>query len=262
MIIFGEKFISKRLKLLLIMVSMAIVAPAFSQQNLKILSEDYPPLNYMEKGQLKGAAVDVVNLIQQQIGSEIPIDVLPWKRAYLIAESEPNIAIFSIAQSQQRENKFVWIGPIGTLKYGFYGLAEREFTLSSIAQVRELRIGVQGGSRQEEYLNTQGLKGLQPVMLPTQNMGKLIKGRIDLWYTSYGTMSAFAKASNLKLNTIHEVFVVNYEDFYIAFNRHSSKALTDKWQEAYKFLYEQGKIKEIYQKRQEEHLFPATFSSD
>jgi polar amino acid transport system substrate-binding protein len=216
----------------------------------------------MENGQLKGAAVEIVNLIQQQLGSKTLIDVLPWKRAYLIAESEPNIAIFSMARSQQRENKFFWIGPIATKKYGFYALAERGFTINSIAQIGESNVGVQRGSRRETYLNSLGLKSLQPVMLPAQNMGKLIKGRIDLWYTSHGTMTALAKAYDLNPNSIHEVIAVKYDDLYIGFNRHSPKEVTNKWQEAYKSLYEQGKIKEIYQKRQEEYLFPKTFISN
>ena len=58
-------------------------------QELTILTENLPPLNYLENGVLVGPSVEIVKEIQKRVGSQEPIQVYPWARAYKMAHSCP-----------------------------------------------------------------------------------------------------------------------------------------------------------------------------
>ena len=53
--------------------------------NMTILTENLPPLNYVDDGVLVGPSVEIVREIQRRVGSDAPIEVYPWARAYKMA---------------------------------------------------------------------------------------------------------------------------------------------------------------------------------
>ena len=227
-----------------------------SEQKLTLLTEDYPPLNYLEKGKLAGAGVEVVNEIRTSLRVDVPIDVMPWKRAFLKATKTKNVGLFSLVRSPQREKLFKWVGPIATKRYAFYGLKNKLFDISQIADVVEYSVGVQTGSRLESYLQEHKVENVQAVTSPEQNMAKLLIGRIDLWYTSYATLIAYAKAASEEPESFQEVFVTEKEQLYIGFSQLTADEVVDRWQNAYENLYSSGKILEIYKQRNELYMYP------
>lgn len=239
----------------LVLLCLSVTPSGWADQQITLVTEDYPPLNYLNDGQLEGASVDIVRAIQNRIGEPGPIEVMPWKRAYNLAENNPNAAIFSIARSTKRESLFKWVGPIATKKYALYGLAERNFSVNDLQDVKEYVIGVQSGSRREEFMREIGVKRLHSVILPEQNMGKLLLGRIDLWYTSFDTLLAY-KQETQNLKDVEEVFVVKHDRLFIGFNQNTPEPEVNKWRKAYEQLYNQDLIKSIFEKRNELHLYP------
>lgn len=80
-------------------------------QPLRILTEDYPPLNYLENGQLAGASYEILVLVYKQLGLELPkIEVLPWARAYKHAQSNKPVMLFTMSRTPAREDMFQWAG--------------------------------------------------------------------------------------------------------------------------------------------------------
>ena len=78
---------------------------------LLILTENLPPLNYVENGVLVGPAVEIVQEIQRRIGSDENIQVYPWARAYQTALEEKNIILFCMTRTNEREDRFIWLIP-------------------------------------------------------------------------------------------------------------------------------------------------------
>ena len=87
------------------------VQPPLSD-NMTILTENLPPLNYVEDGLLVGPSVEIVREIQRRVGSNEPIEVYPWARAYKMALEEENVVLFSMTHTKDRLDKFKWIGPL------------------------------------------------------------------------------------------------------------------------------------------------------
>jgi polar amino acid transport system substrate-binding protein len=81
----------------------------FSQ--LRILTEDYPPLNYLEEGRLTGASTEILELVYQKLGFDLPeIEVMPWPRAYHLAQSQDPFMLFTMSRTAAREELFQWAG--------------------------------------------------------------------------------------------------------------------------------------------------------
>ncbi|WP_407644451.1 transporter substrate-binding domain-containing protein [Dongshaea marina] len=75
------------------------------------------PNNFVEKGELKGAAVELLLAASKQAGSPVSkadIKVYPWARAYNDALKGPNKVVFATTRTKEREKLFKWAGPIVT----------------------------------------------------------------------------------------------------------------------------------------------------
>jgi polar amino acid transport system substrate-binding protein len=102
-------------KLFLIVTSVILItAQSVLCEELIILTENMPPLNYVENGVLVGPSVEVVKEIQRRVGSQEQIQVYPWARAYKMALEEKNVILFGMTYTKVREDKFKWVGPLAT----------------------------------------------------------------------------------------------------------------------------------------------------
>ncbi len=71
---------------------------------LNLITENYPPYNYVEKGQLKGLSVDILLLVLKDAGSDLKredIQVKPWARGYNIIQNEKNTILFAMHKTKK-----------------------------------------------------------------------------------------------------------------------------------------------------------------
>ncbi len=78
---------------------------AFGGDDLTIITEDYPPLNYVEHEELRGPAVDIVRAIRDKLGIGSKIKVYPWARGYRYLETRKNTALFSTTRSNDTNSE-------------------------------------------------------------------------------------------------------------------------------------------------------------
>ena len=84
------------MKMLFLMVTSIVLITCQSVlcEELTILTENLPPLNYIENGILVGPSVEIVKQIQKRVGSQAQIQVYPWAKAYKMALEEKNVILF------------------------------------------------------------------------------------------------------------------------------------------------------------------------
>jgi polar amino acid transport system substrate-binding protein len=235
----------------------SLLTTSVSAECIKLLTtEHYPPLNYIKNNKLTGPAVDIIYAIQEQLNFKSKVEVYPWKRAYITTLNNHNTAIFSLARSTKRENLFKWVGPIASKQYALYALTTANIKLNSLNAAKGYSIGVQNGSIAEEYLISQGAKNVFPVTMPKQNLGKLLKGRIELWYVNTATLIEQAKLMSIPLQQLTKVLALKKEQLYIGFNKEVPDKTIELWQTIYENLYHQGVIKNIYVKYNLLNLYP------
>lgn len=208
-------------------------------QNIKIVTEEYPPYNYTENGKISGLSTDIVKAVLREIGIDAGINTYPWKRAYEMALNEPDVLIYSIGRNSQRENLFKWVGVIAPYKVYFFALKERsDIKIDHLDDAKKYKIGTTIDDAREQYLLSKGFdKGVQIEEVGTNdlNVKKLFWKRIDLVPMPELVGYDLTKRSGFdpsQLRKVFEIKDISSEGLYMAFSKGTSDELVDKFRQA------------------------------
>lgn len=242
---------------LLLLGSVIVGRPVLANDyKLDILTEDFPPLNYLENADVHGPAVDIVNAIQKKLGRHDFIKNVPWARGYYYLENKPGTVLFAIARSKEREGQFKWVGPIAKKKYSFFVKKGSTIKINNLEDAKKYKIGVQLGGVGMQHLQSEGFTKLDSTSLPKTNLVKLMGGRFDMWYSSHATAYAMADKLNIKRDEIKPVLRMKTNQMYIAFHKETKDSIITSWQQALESLMADGTIKNIYKAYGLESLYP------
>lgn len=225
-----------RISLVLLMAGiLAVVACSTPAANtrLRVIAEDFPPYNYVdESGAVVGQSTEIVRSIMSKLGENISIEVMPWDQAYQLVQKEPGIALYSTARTPDRENMFLWVGPMMSYEKYLYARKGSGIKINSLADVRDVKAiaGVknEGGS---QLLVDQGAVFIYAAT-GYEALKKLVDGSADLWLGPKADLSVTAKKAGVNLDDIEPVFLVHKYDFYIVFNKNTPPAIVQQWQQA------------------------------
>jgi len=195
------------------LILLLFVSNNLSAQKITFVTEDLPPLQIEQQNQAPtGALVELVNLIIKEANLTAEINIYPWARSYELALNNPNIFIFSMLRSEERENKFHWIGKLFTIRSYLASLKSRtDIKISDINDAKHYSVGSIRHDLAESYL-------LQKGFVPKKNLyvsskypilwEMLYSGRTDLAFTNsviwqHEITQAGLDASQIKL--VYEV---------------------------------------------------------
>lgn len=200
--------------------------------NFKIMTEDYPPYNYMKDGKLTGLATEVVQEIAKRIGHPTDIELLPWARGYGLIQQKDGLILYSMTRTEERENLFKWVGPVASNKWVFFAKKGSGITLASLEDAKKIgKIGTYKDDAAELFLKGQGFSNIDSVLDDMQNVPKLMAGRINLWIV--GELQGIYKAKEKGVNDqLEKVFDVKDTQLFIAFSKNSADADIASWQKA------------------------------
>ena len=125
--------------IMLILVVSMLVMGMEGQSELRFVTEEYPPITFMDRsGEVTGLATEIVKEIMNRQTIDAPMEIMTWETAYQIALAKPNIVIFSIRRTAERETLFHWVGPIGQADTLFYVKKDSGVTLRSLDDAKQL----------------------------------------------------------------------------------------------------------------------------
>ncbi|WP_295956543.1 transporter substrate-binding domain-containing protein [Rhodoferax sp.] len=185
MTLFGVRASTRRAALLAAGMGLWVCAwSAQAVETIKILTEEYPPFNFTDKGKITGLGTEVVQAVLKEINIEGQFQSVPWARAYETAQTTESVLIYSINRSKDREKLFKWVGQITPTDFYLFSLKSRNIRLSSLEDAKPLQIGTVNQDIGEQYLASQGFSlghNLQSSARYELNYEKLKLGRVDLW---------------------------------------------------------------------------------
>lgn len=229
-------------------------------EELTILTENLPPLNYVDNGVLVGPSVEIVREIQKKIGSEEPIQVYPWSRAYKMAEEEKNVVLFGMTYTKVRKNKFKWVGPLAIKRDILVAKRSSGITIDSLEDAKKVkRIGILLDDTRGRLLASHGFKNLEPVSDEQLNAKKLALGRLDLWAYKIPGLRTVCDLAGIDHTQFKEVYHLREIELMIAFSNKTSDAIVKKWQKAFDELTADGtilKIQKNWNMKLEDDPFP------
>lgn len=189
--------------------------------DLEYVSEEYPPYNYTEQGQVRGLAVDLLKAVWQRTNTPAQhIRLMPWARGYYLLTQKPNVVLFSTARTRAREAQFKWACPIGYSEYGLWALRANAPTIKAESDLNRYTVAAVRADASEQLLLNKGMDDtrIQPANRLAQAFKMLRSKRVDL--IASGSLAARDAMRELKLNPddYQQVYVLSAEQLCYAFS--------------------------------------------
>lgn len=184
---------------------------------LTVVTEEFPPYNYAVGDKLEGYATEVVQAALQRSKIAYSIHSYPWARAFQMASSQPDVLIYSIVRTPERERQFYWIAPLAPRNVYLYKLASRrDIRVKTLADLRPYRIAANRGDAVEDQLRQLDLTAdLGP--LDETSLRKLLAGRVDLMVSSELVLKGICEQAKVSCAQLERTMIMpGMGDYYVA----------------------------------------------
>lgn len=213
---------------------------------LRILTENYPPLSFIEEGRITGYGADVVIAIQKKLGTEYPMELQTWEKAYEIALNEPNILLFTMEKTPEREKLFQFVGPLGANTAWFYIPFGSKMELKDLDAARKLKaIATTTNWFTEQELLKLGFENLISVTDPIETIHMVLKGKVDASVYTDITLAQLAKEAGVAPKELKPALELMRSEYFLAFSAKTEPEIVKAWAEAFHKLQESGELKAI-----------------
>lgn len=229
------------------LIAIALFGSLLLAQPLAIYTEISPPYQILDAdGHLTGSSTEVLRELQKRLGNRDPIDVVPWVRGYRLALEQPNVLLFSMARTKERENLFHWVGPLQETVYSFYVRADSPLVIQSLADARKLKlIGVYREDVWDQYLSKQGFTNLDRSLDNQIILKKLMNGRIEAMVSTAVSIGDLTKAAGFRREDVREAFPFLKVQLYFAFSKATPAATIQAWDRALRAMKQDGTFERI-----------------
>jgi polar amino acid transport system substrate-binding protein len=148
---------------------------------LQVVTED-SSYSYLEHGKVVGSASIIVEQTLALAGiTDYRMTLYPWARAYNMARLEPNVLIYPIIRSAEREALFKWVGELDQVTPVFYKLRERkDVRVKELSDAMHYSVGVVRDDARQQYLERKGFTKVVVSANNLDNLRKLVSGQLEL----------------------------------------------------------------------------------
>lgn len=222
-------------------VATCIASASLAGTALTLVTEEYPPYNFTENGEIVGSAVDLVREAMDNAAVPYTLEVLPWARAYASAQKQPDTCVFTTNMTAKRKPLFKWISPLLANQMILVARADNPVSISSLEEAKSYTIGTYTDDVAETFMKD---AGMTIVSTPKEelNIKKLKAGRIDLWVTFR------SRLAGLNDPELVEVFMVQETTAGIACNLDVDDATIGSVQDSLDALIASGRAAELQSK--------------
>ncbi len=191
-------------------------------EKLSFYTEEYPPYNMTQNGELTGIAVDMLTAILERADTETTVSdvkVTPWARGYATAQREPNTVLFSTTRTPQREDKFDWVGPIAATKIGVIGKTSVP-AIDGVGDLADAKTVTIRDDVAEQLLVKKGLSkdAIHSVASQESIVNLLTRGRVDYWAYETNVARYILKQHDVAADTFETKHVLQEANLYYAFH--------------------------------------------
>jgi len=199
------------------------------------MTEEYPPGNYTENGQLTGASVELLRAVWKKMGvPEQPILVMPWARSYHDLQQKSGTMLFTMTWTQARDPLFQWVGPIFSASIVLVGLQGKSPPLDSAVQAKKYLSAAVRDDISELAMKALGFNNSQLLLASTfnQSVQMLRLGRVQYLCMSADALPELYRSHGLDSAQIRVSAVVSEQGRYFAFHKSTEPALIKRFQKA------------------------------
>lgn len=247
-----RRLTERRLLRTLSAVLLGLYWQAAGAESIETVTED-SSYSYMQDGKVSGAASRIVEAVLKQAGlSDYHMAIYPWARAYDRALREPNVIIYPILRSQDREQLFKWVGRLDWTVPVLYKLrATPPLRIAVLQDAIAYRVGVLRDDYREKYLHDQGFTRLVVAASNQENFNRLLNSQVQLVAMPERDARKFCADAHVPFETLEKAYAMDdlSREIYIAFSRSTSDDVVERVRAAYEQLQSAGTIQRLLQEQ-------------
>ncbi len=236
--------------LLLLTLNLPAQAALPEDYQVVLLTENFPPFNmaadgknYAAERNISGINADIVREMFKRAGIAYSLTLrFPWERIYNQVLAQPDQGLFSTTFTAEREPLFKWVGPLASTGWVLLAPPGSTLRLDSLEQARQYRIGAYKDDAVSQHLKSKGFAPLNSLR-DQENVGKLLKGQIDLWATTDPVGPYLAKQEGV--SGLTTVLRFNDAQLFLALNRQTPDEVVKRLQGALDEMKRDGAIEAI-----------------
>ncbi|SFL28736.1 substrate-binding periplasmic protein [Shimia haliotis] len=216
----------------------ALLAPtaALAQEaSLNLFTEINRPYSYMEGERLSGHAVDFMKEALARSGVMASMELTKWSRAITLAEQQDNTCVFTTARTEEREEKFQWVGPMYTSSEYLLQRVGSNTDVSSLEEALTKTIGTQAGDYTVQKLKKQGATNIDLAADQSMTLKKLKAGRLD-----YAIVWGNAAAAATESGELEVAMEASQTSVYLACSKTTDAVLIEKLDRAIHSIVDDG----------------------
>jgi polar amino acid transport system substrate-binding protein len=227
-----------------------------SVNDISLMTENYPPFNFIDNGKLQGISVDLMVSMLKKLNSEQSRDsirLLPWARGYQNLLKKKNTCLFATTRTEEREKLFKWVGPISSTRISLIARKNKNVKIDSAKDISKYKIGVVRDDIGEQLLVSAGIElkkldrigGVNATLL---SIKKLNADRIEVWSYEENVGKWEIKKYGFDLNEYEIVYTLKEGELYYAFHIDTPNSLIKGFQFGLDELKKDGTHKRILNK--------------
>jgi len=233
---------------LLALVFFGLLATSQAQGTYRILTEEDPPFNFTQNGEVTGYSAEAVTEIIKRSGGTGKIQVMEWDKAYQLAKQGPNTILFSMMRTDDRMGEFHWVGPIVIAELVALVKSSSDLKTVTLDEAKKLKVGTINGWYSEHSLKKLGFKNLQLYPTSKDAVQALMTGQIDILAMTEASAMAEINAEGLGRESVRKVATLEQLPLYIAISKDVPQKVINKWQDTLDEMARDGTSRKINQK--------------
>lgn len=226
------------------LVSLLHGVPAGAQP-IEALSED-SSYSYMHEGKVEGPGSQVVTAVLTEAGlSDYRLGIYPWARVYDRGLREPDILLYPLLRTPEREMQFKWVGLLDVVVPALYRLRSTTgVRVATLQEARNYSVGVVRDDYRETYLRDEGFTRLVVSANYIENFNRLLNGQVQLVPMPERDARKLCAAAHIPYEALETAYTMDglSKEGYIAFSNATSDEVVKRARAAYEHLKRTGAI--------------------
>lgn len=227
--------------------ALALLCVNAQAANLRLYTEENPPINFSRNGQPVGLSVDVVKELLKRTHTMAKMEIVPWARGYRMALSTPNVGLFVAVRTPEREKLFKWVGPVSTSSTSFYSKLGSGMHIASLDEARAVaHIAVPREWYSHQILRSLGFSNLDLVPDPHDMANMTLHGRVPLMVYEDQTLPSLLAELHEPITAVERVYTFMKASNYIVFSLGTPDQVVQRWQQALDGMKRDGSFARIH----------------
>lgn len=215
--------------------------------DLRILTEENPPLNFLKNGEVTGLATEVAREIAKRTETRENIQLVDWHEGYRALLEQPGVALYSTVMNVQRKPLAQWVGPVASVETNLYALKGTQIQIANLDDAKSAgTIATVTDYYSEQLLKAEGFANTRSAPDRVTSLRQLLNGDVQMVASANTELPAALEKAGASIRDVKNVFTVSTDLAYIAFSRGTSPELVARWQSALDDMKRDGTFARMY----------------